>query len=406
MKDPGYPSNHSNVVPNRILSSIFQKLQAALLKGDGCILLLGCRPTRKKLVLAQFSHFPDKLNHFLGIVVTTKQLLVRWLRGNSATTVRDLYYQDVDAFQKSQINCNRYLQQIIVKSWMQSFEDYGIHPSQKGLIFGNCQVEISGFNLNLDFGLEPILIPILQNTYENKSTHEETREEDKNLITEGLNGVKPEYSNAKTLLKRVQLPESLNKQERLDPTRLQGKTSKAPLRIIILEKEAIFQSFCRFLAQTNTTCQIIVVTGKGFPDRLTLRFVAYLSRHFATLISAFVDSDVFGISICKQYRFGNNVQCLTGHSVDINYSGVFILDYAHGWLNISRREYTFSMNMLLQIEKLRSVHENRASRYELYKWHRELTRGLILYKKSEMNVLESSKLNQYILKKLSLHHNT
>lgn len=378
------------------------------------------------MVVEQFSQFPAKLTRFLGVIITTKQLLIRWLAGNPTTTIRDLYYQDVETYQKKQANCNRYLQQIVVNSWMQSLEDdYGIYPSQKGLLFGNCKIPMAGNQLNLCFSLEPILIPILRNRNINIETDQNETVYKSSVVKRNgskftsaqplkrllINGIKSEYdTNEKgPLPHNVEHKNSYDLHVHLEPGQVNSeiRASKTGLSIIILEKEAIFQSFCRFLAENNPACQIIVVTGKGFPDRLTLRFVAYLSRHFATLISAFVDSDVYGISICKQYRFGNASQCSTGQNVDINYSGIFLLDYSHGWLNISHRDYTFMTNMLLQIQKLRCLHKNNSiTCYELYKWHRELTRGLMLYKKSEMNLLDSFEINQYILGKLGLHHTT
>ncbi|GME83763.1 unnamed protein product [Ambrosiozyma monospora] len=63
----------------------------------------------------------------------------------------------------------------------------------------------------------------------------------------------------------------------------------------------------RMTTPTNNnpiTKKQIIITGKGFPDRLTKVFLYHLTQQFPTVtIKAFVDSDVYGLAIFKEYWF-------------------------------------------------------------------------------------------------------
>ncbi|CAO2835736.1 unnamed protein product [Amaranthus hypochondriacus] len=73
--------------------------------------------------------------------------------------------------------------------------------------------------------------------------------------------------------------------------------------ILVVEKESVFQrlandQFCSF-----NRC--IVITGRGYPDVPTRRFLRLLSEKLYIPVYCLVDSDPYGFDILCTYRFGS-----------------------------------------------------------------------------------------------------
>ncbi|CUM57216.1 uncharacterized protein AC631_03878 [Debaryomyces fabryi] len=268
---------------------------------------------------------------FAAVIKVLKTMIVNLVQDRT-TTKRDVYYQDVGLFQKSQPFANELIECIVGSLGMCAEKDLKIFASQKGLIFGNMRFRRMGIECELD---EPVLIP------------------------------------------------RTNELEAVDP----------PKGIVVIEKEAVFKSFCKYIQ--NIDVSLIAVTGKGFPDSLTKRFVGSLGETYPKVpIMAFMDSDVYGLSICKNYKYAKNFDSVV--CPKLTFAGVFLTEYASGWLDISARDWRMMSNFIRDIKLLqRPVPEEQ----ELNKWHRELTRGLVLFKKSEMNIVDSCP-NEYILRKI------
>ncbi|KAL8469718.1 hypothetical protein ACS0TY_032529 [Phlomoides rotata] len=97
--------------------------------------------------------------------------------------------------------------------------------------------------------------------------------------------------------------------------------------IIIVEKESVFQrlandQFCR-----QNRC--IVITGRGYPDVSTRRFLHLLVETFHLPVYCLVDCDPYGIDILVTYRFGSMQMAYDAKSLrlpEIRWIGAFPSD--------------------------------------------------------------------------------
>lgn len=159
--------------------------------------------------------------------------------------------------------------------------------------------------------------------------------------------------------------------------------SVLPHAIVVIEKDAVFKSFCNHLSNINNLPPLLVITGKGFPDNLTKHFLSCLHLHHPSVpILGFVDSDVYGLSILRSYLVYNHLCPLP-----IRLAGVNLLDHHQGWLPISTSDHKLMVSLLRKIDP----------GPDHLPWRREISRGLLLRKKSEMNTTDC---NAYIGGKL------
>ncbi|KAI3406084.2 SPO11 [Candida oxycetoniae] len=290
---------------------------------------------RKRQIYNSVSSKPIELQRFAAYVKIIQILINHLKTTRNQTTIRDIYYQDVEMFNKSQQECKNMLVQIVEISLGWSLvDDLNIHPAQKGLVFG--------YNIFKSAIEEPFLIP---NNY---------KEYFEQLFREDMD------------------------------------TSAVSVVVIIFEKDAIFESFCKHLlihgvgvgvASKETKISYMVVTAKGYSDLLTLRFLNWLTTRIKTCqCIGFFDSDVYGINIFKQYKENIN------HP--IQYAGVYLLESNPTyWLNINARDFSLMTNLTTKLQHIDP------------RCHRELTRGAYLMKKAEMNVVTNN-YNEYIIKKV------
>lgn len=242
------------------------------------------------------------------------------------TTIRDIYYKDTVLF-ALQDNCKKNLHLLFESSLGFSLKnDLYIYPSQKGLIYGNTTATlkfITSSNTNLvEFHrkMDPILIPIF------------------------------------------------------DTVKITGGFEKTI--VIVLEKEAVFKSLCEVLRNESPECNIFLITGKGNPDLLSKRFLSTFGDSPNVRFKALVDSDIYGISIFRQYqKFCSRLE----------FSGVHLLSYKSGWMNITRNDHNLMVCSLLRENECRLDGEFKERSDSIVQ--REITRGLFLYKKAEMNSL-------------------
>ncbi|XP_019104718.1 meiotic recombination protein SPO11-1 isoform X2 [Beta vulgaris subsp. vulgaris] len=97
--------------------------------------------------------------------------------------------------------------------------------------------------------------------------------------------------------------------------------------ILVVEKESVFQrlandQFCSF-----NRC--IVITGRGYPDVPTRRFLRLLTEKLYIPIYCLVDSDPYGFDILATYRFGSLEMAYDAQFLrvpDIRWLGAFISD--------------------------------------------------------------------------------
>lgn len=171
------------------------------------------------------------------------------ISGHGYITKRQIYYTDVALFRKQRI-VDEYID-TIAECLGVNIHRLNVVAAQKGLIFGNIELTYKGTSISINEDQGPSLIPQILLSSEHADF---------------------EFQN----------------------------TGISPKEIMVIEKEAIFKSLCVTLRGKG----IILVTGKGFPDRSTRIFLHYLSEHFHTTpVRAYVDSDVYGIMIFNQFKY-------------------------------------------------------------------------------------------------------
>ncbi|KAL6449966.1 SPO11 Meiosis-specific protein SPO11 [Candida maltosa Xu316] len=270
---------------------------------------------RKMISYSQLSTNKSNLQRMSALCKLIK-ILIKHLQNEDcldSTTIRDIYYQDVEVFSHKQDECKFLLSQLVEDCLQWSLPtDLKIHPTQKGLVYGDW----------FDILKEPILIPLdFENCFGNHHK----------------NGT---------------------------------------LTVVILEKDAAYNYLCSYITNNlkHQFSNFLIVTAKGFSDALTLRFLVWLQKKFSCRFVGFFDSDVYGITIFKQYN--QHLGCL-------KYTGVFLLESPPTtWLTISSRDITLMMNLSTTIDCDIA--------------HRELTRGLFMLKKAEMNVASSKEELVYV----------
>lgn len=254
-------------------------------------------------------------------LIKTIKLLTNHLEQNKLTTVRDLFYLDVMLF-SNQLRCKQALE-LVTQGLGWNLEEIGIVLSQKGLMYGRGNINLDGAKLSLNYTSEPVLIPL-------------------HAICLGAD---------------------------IDV-------------VVILEKDAVFKWFCTYIRRIKLRYNLIVITAKGFPDRLTKRLVQELALSCPVL--AFVDADIYGIYICKSFE-----------TPSIEYSGMYLLDFIEGTVDIKDRERNIIINLLIKLV------DDSSKVAMIYK--RELTRGLFFSKKAEMNICGSNedlKISEYLASKV------
>ncbi|KAG7883179.1 hypothetical protein KL937_000352 [Ogataea polymorpha] len=272
---------------------------------------------------------------------------------------RQIYYRDVTLFKKQAV-INQCIDDI-ASSFGVSTETLGVVAAQKGLIYGNLQYYYRDRFVKLEKKEGTMLLPLISL----ESHHEDFR-----------------------------------------------FVSPCPEEIIIVEKESVFSKLCKEHDHGNK----ILITAKGFPDRLTKRFLYHLTQHYPEAkVVALVDSDVYGLMILKEYKYTPAIkitecpilpvtvkdECARkttsrldelGHMHScwyvspcsrLQYGGTFLFDNANrlGHLDITYRDYNNMKSFLRTLLELEDV----SSDGEMKKVVRELQMGMYFLKKREMD---------------------
>lgn len=94
--------------------------------------------------------------------------------------------------------------------------------------------------------------------------------------------------------------------------------------ILVVEKESVFQRLANDQFCGKNRC--IVLTGRGYPDVPTRRFLRLLIEKLHLPVYCLVDSDPYGIDILTTYRFGSMQMAYDAkvlHVPEIRWLGVF-----------------------------------------------------------------------------------
>lgn len=257
------------------------------------------------------------------------------------TSVRDLFYKDVRLF-GNQIFLNRWLHTAsqVLNCLLQS--RFKIAPSAKGLVWSSYLVKLrmKESAIDLSSSAEPRLIPTIE-----------------------LNLMLDIYPK--------------------------------PNIVAVFEKDAILKQFSS--QAWGSAVKILAITGKGFPDRGSKAFLRAITKAVPNVhVLIFVDSDVYGLQIYRQYA-----NELLHTSARVKLAGAFILEYSSGWLALRDREWRLMIALLKRLNLERATSSCSMSSNFI---HREITRGLLLYKKSEINIMKSefdADVSAYLWRKIN-----
>lgn len=288
--------------------------------------------------LTDISDKPNGRERFLRFVITLKSVITNLKKGKKST-IRELYYQDVSVYNGKQANLTRTLHKLATFS-SSSFENgFKVIPTSKSLIYGGPSVQILEEDTNLldlKFTKEPILIPRINWS--------------KNTVLAGY-----------------------------------------PEAIIIMEKDSVFSSFCEHLKASQPKTRLIALTGKGYPDTLIRLFLDEITQIVQDIpILAFVDADAHGLCIYETYKQTSELV-----RKNIQLQGTYILDHIKGCLTLQRRDFKLMISL---VHRALEFHEAISMEIKRSTLRRELTRGMLLFKKSEMNTL-----NEYPIDQLDLN---
>ncbi|QPG73683.1 hypothetical protein FOA43_000996 [Brettanomyces nanus] len=224
-----------------------------------------------------FPSFDDKeALRFARYIKVMRILVDNLCSKTSITTKRQIYYSDVALFQNQRI-VDEYVGNIVGCLGV-NIESLGIMASQKGLVFGNLQFQYQGHkNINISEIDGATLIPLIS-----------------------LNSKSQDFKFSQEAL--------------FD-------------EIIVVEKDSIFRSLCQALRGQRK----LIVTAKGFPDRLTKVFVYFVCSHFSKVpVSCLVDSDVYGLLIYYEYKYSPAVQLSIGTGKRLKRETIAIRIGEHG----------------------------------------------------------------------------
>lgn len=255
---------------------------------------------------------------------------------SGTSTIRDVYYSNVELYRK-QTTVEKWLKIIETNFQLDSHKSVGIVPAQKGLAYSSfdifihqkgCINKMNKGNINL--------IPYL---------------DDDSKI-------------------QIDIPSNTLKVD-----------------IIVLEKDAVFNKITRE-KPSNT----IILTGKGYPDFLTRKFLHKLQLCNFNLIlnqwKVFTDADPYGVHIALTYTLSNPIESNL-NCTKLIYSGASIAKLIDKrriqLLNLSQRDVSFTQSLISRTIPLIS---NKTSVQYARPYVKELQRQLFFHKKGEMNKLE------------------
>ncbi|KAL3508379.1 hypothetical protein ACH5RR_027780 [Cinchona calisaya] len=113
--------------------------------------------------------------------------------------------------------------------------------------------------------------------------------------------------------------------------------------ILVVEKESVFQRLANDLFCTKNHC--IVITGRGYPDVPTRRFLRLIIKKLHLPAYCLVDCDPYGFDILTTYRFG---------SMQMAYDAKFLCIPELRWLGVFPSEikkYCLPQQCLLPLTK-------------------------------------------------------
>ncbi|XP_047071667.1 meiotic recombination protein SPO11-1 [Lolium rigidum] len=173
--------------------------------------------------------------------------------------------------------------------------------------------------------------------------------------------------------------------------------------ILVVEKETVFQRLANDKFCERNRC--IVITGRGYPDIPTRRFLRYLVEQLRLPAYCLVDADPYGFDILATYKFGSMQLAYDANILrvpEIRWLGVFTSDF---------EEYCLPDCCLLHLssedkKKLEGILTRCYLQREAPEWRSELEAMLEKGVKFEIEALSASSISflsqEYIPRKIKL----
>lgn len=248
-----YRSNNIHDELVNYISKSISMIENGFKNGDFIQLELHVDPILKKKTVICFPNIKEVLNWKFIVYLRLLKLIYDQLIKNETISKRQLYYSDVNLFKK-QATVDECLDKLSICLCV-TIETMNVVASQKGLIFADLSIN----NQKISRKSGSSLIPII-NSISSVSDFEIT---------------------------------------------FNGDPCKSPKSIIILEKDAILSGLV-IREKSEPIKQFensILITARGYPDRLTKHFVKILVDRFPdTPIFGYFDSDVYGLLIALEYK--------------------------------------------------------------------------------------------------------
>lgn len=225
------------------------------LKNGDTIKLILTSPTSssKSISSISFPTLDEPTNRRFVIHLKILKLIKNQLESGQVISKRQLYYMDVNLF-RNQAVVDKCIDKLADCLGL-SIEQLKIAASQKGLVYS--QLSLNSYLISRNIGTS--LIPRI--------------------------GLTSKPSDFKIVFNNDKLEQ--------------------PKSIIILEKDAILSGLVNREKQSTTRLfdKSILITGRGFPDRLTKHFVYILSRKFNNVpFLGYFDADIYGWMIAREYK--------------------------------------------------------------------------------------------------------
>lgn len=250
-----------------------------------------------------------------AVYIRVVQLMVETLASGAVCTKRDVYYRDTRLF-RLQAAADQAVE-VVAYSLGVASRDVGVVAAQKGLVWGEMTLHAARVRHAFHAAQGSVLIPLF----------------------------------APPAVIRAAAP---------------------PRFVLVVEKEAVFRQCVEYVATAPASLLAtgILVTGKGYPDKLTRQFLVLLHDSFPQApVFAAVDSDVYGVQIAQQYAA----------AVPVAYLGVHLFSYSAGWCPLSQRD--------LQVLRCWILRHAPTAPHRYAPMVREVQRGVFALLKLEMDVV-------------------
>ncbi|QLG73452.1 hypothetical protein HG535_0E05360 [Zygotorulaspora mrakii] len=274
---------------------------------------------------------PNSTNK-ISVLLTLLRTIHKCLEEKEVRTIRDIYYSNVELY-RNQKKVDYWLSTIVRSFHLPSKEYLNIVPAQKGLCYTTLGINVETDDMQSAIMKDSsVLIPHLKQN--SKLT----------LV---------EYTDTR-------------------------------LALIVLEKEAVYNKLVDAYSKELQPHNVIIVTGKGYPDFLTRLFLNKL-QSFASCIkswSIYTDADPHGIDIALKYMENDHNPL---YKCDLlEYRGVRLCQLLRHkdvqFLELSQRDVSLAIKLLDRLTD--STH------CESHLFLIELQRQLFYYKKAEMNAID------------------